>query len=325
MVGDFCLDRYLEIDPKLNEISIETDLTVYNVTNVRSQPGGAGTILNNLQALGIGKVIPSGFVGCDGEGSELIAALQNVDCIDWSYDTFIQTEKRRTFTYCKPLICADLEPPKELNRLDFKNWEKTPEEITKHITSRMNSSLRESNGIILLDQVDIPDTGVIQKQLLDTVRSALKSGAINHSLSDSRKRISEFIDIGIKVNKEEFSEWHKIENTESVSPENWSQLLGEKTGHLNQPFFVSLSEHGIIGKGNDGKISHCGSQPVLGEIDIVGAGDCTTANLTSALAAGASIHEAMEIAMAAASVVIHKLGTTGTASIEEIEKKLFGN
>ena len=54
VVGDVCLDRYLEIDPEKQETSIETGLAVHNVVNVRSQPGGAGTILNNLVALGVG-------------------------------------------------------------------------------------------------------------------------------------------------------------------------------------------------------------------------------------------------------------------------------
>jgi bifunctional ADP-heptose synthase (sugar kinase/adenylyltransferase) len=42
------------------------------------------------------------------------------------------------------------------------------------------------------------------------------------------------------------------------------------------------------------------------------------ANLSMALAAGAEIIEAMRFSMAAASVVVHQLGTTGTASLEEI-------
>src|SRR6266581_3041195 len=58
VVGDFCLDRYLEIDPARQETSIETGLPVYNVTNVRAQPGGAGTVLNNLVALGVGAIYP---------------------------------------------------------------------------------------------------------------------------------------------------------------------------------------------------------------------------------------------------------------------------
>ena len=68
LVGDFCLDRYLEIDPARQEISIETGLPVHNVVRVRSQPGAAGTILNNLVALGLGEIYPVGFCGEDGEG-----------------------------------------------------------------------------------------------------------------------------------------------------------------------------------------------------------------------------------------------------------------
>ena len=42
VVGDFCLDRYLEIDPMKQETSLETGLPVYNVVKVRAQPGAAG-------------------------------------------------------------------------------------------------------------------------------------------------------------------------------------------------------------------------------------------------------------------------------------------
>src|ERR1043166_5874697 len=77
VLGDFCLDRYLEIDPTKQETSLETGLPVHNVVNVRAQPGGAGTIVNNLSALGIGTIYPLGFVGNDGEGLELWRALEN--------------------------------------------------------------------------------------------------------------------------------------------------------------------------------------------------------------------------------------------------------
>ena len=54
----------------------------------------------------------------------------------------------------------------------------------------------------------------------------------------------------------------------------------------------------------------------------MGAGDAVTANLAAALAAGASPSEALELAAAAASVVIHQLGTTGTASVGQIAQAL---
>ena len=124
VVGDFCLDRYLEIDPARAEISIETGLPVHNVTRIRSQPGAAGTILANLVALGVGTIHAIGFCGDDGEGYELHHALAALPRVDVSH--FVTTTERRTFTYTKPLICAPGAAPVELSRLDVKNWTPTP-------------------------------------------------------------------------------------------------------------------------------------------------------------------------------------------------------
>jgi bifunctional ADP-heptose synthase (sugar kinase/adenylyltransferase) len=62
---------------------------------------------------------------------------------------------------------------------------------------------------------------------------------------------------------------------------------------------------------------------VRGEIDVVGAGDAVNASLVAALAAGGTLAEALELANAAASIVIHQLGTTGTASPAAIRSLLF--
>jgi bifunctional ADP-heptose synthase (sugar kinase/adenylyltransferase) len=86
--------------------------------------------------------------------------------------------------------------------------------------------------------------------------------------------------------------------------------------------FVSLSERGIIGAAPVGDPIHMPSLPVRGEIDIVGAGDAVTANLTAALGAGADMATALRVAMAAASIVIHQLGTTGAATPDEISQLL---
>lgn len=69
-------------------------------------------------------------------------------------------------------------------------------------------------------------------------------------------------------------------------------------------------------------VHHSPTLPLRGKIDIVGAGDAVTANLAAALASGATLPDAITIANAAASVVIHKLATTGTASIKEISDLL---
>jgi bifunctional ADP-heptose synthase (sugar kinase/adenylyltransferase) len=86
--------------------------------------------------------------------------------------------------------------------------------------------------------------------------------------------------------------------------------------------FVTLAEDGIIGALPSGEMARAPSLPVRGTIDIVGAGDCVTANLAASLAAGAALGEALACAMAASSVVVHQLGTTGTATCGQISELL---
>ncbi len=54
---------------------------------------------------------------------------------------------------------------------------------------------------------------------------------------------------------------------------------------------------------------------------MVGAGDAVTANLTAARAAGADLREAITLANAAASIVIHQCGTTGTADVAALRER----
>src|SRR4051794_23395833 len=82
VLGDLFLDRYLDLDAALTEPSIETGLDAYQVVRVRSYPGAAGTVLNNLVALGVGRVVPVAVIGDDGEGYELRQALARVPAVD---------------------------------------------------------------------------------------------------------------------------------------------------------------------------------------------------------------------------------------------------
>ncbi len=85
---------------------------------------------------------------------------------------------------------------------------------------------------------------------------------------------------------------------------------------------VSYADPPIVGAAADGTTAHVPTLPLRGEIDIVGAGDAVTANLATALAAGATVAEAITLANIAASVVIHQLGTTGTATTAQIAELL---
>lgn len=317
VIGDFCLDRYFEIDPARQETSIETGLPVHNIENVRCQPGGAGTILNNLAALGIGAIYPVGICGDDGEGFELQRALETRPGVVMEH--FIATPERRTFTYTKPLLMHSGKAPEELSRLDIKNWTPTPAGVQRQLMASALAAVAATNAAILLDQVDVPDTGVVTKSLLQAI--AAMGGKL--MLADSRRGLRGFPSAVFKMNRAEFCALTGAPDTMPIEKlQQEARVLAQQN---NQPVFITLSEQGILGAAPTGEIAHVPALPVRGEIDIVGAGDAVSANLAAALAAGATLEEAITLANTAASIVIHQLGTTGTASVEQLKALCLDN
>jgi rfaE bifunctional protein kinase chain/domain len=318
LLGDFCLDRYLEIDPALDEVSIETGRTAHNVVNVRSQPGAAGTILNNLLALGVGRIFPIGFCGKDGEGYELLNALHSDKRVHM--DGFHQTKHRRTFTYTKPLLLKTGGSPEELNRLDIKNWSASPAEVEQHLIASLHALAPKLDALIVMDQVDLPDTGTVTAAVRTAVGNLAASRPELAVLADSRRGLAGWPPCIFKMNAKELGALTGRDVSDVAAVERVAADLATKHG---RPVFITLAEKGMVGASHDSVTHHIPSLPIRGEIDIVGAGDSVSANLATALAAGATIPEAISLASAAASTVIHQLGTTGTASVENLRALLL--
>lgn len=318
VLGDFCLDRYLEIDPVKTETSLETGLPVHNVVRVRPQPGAAGTIVNNLSALGIGRILPIGFAGDDGEGFELSRSLERVPGVDLRH--FLKTSHRRTFTYCKPLVVAPGRAPVELNRLDSKNWTPTPEVVEGELIAHLSTAAEAVEAIVVLDQVDVPETGVVTQKVLAKLRAILEAHPAKPIIADSRRGLRAFPPVIFKMNAQELAALTGGAGRLGLAQiEAAAAALARKN---SRAVVISLAAEGILGAAPGGEVWRIPALPVRGEIDVVGAGDAVSANLISGLAAGATLPEALELANAAASIVIHKLGTTGTASVAEIEELL---
>lgn len=318
VVGDCCLDRYLEIDPARAETSIETGLPVYNVARVRSQPGAAGTIINNLVALGVGEIFPVGFCGEDGEGYELLRALRSLPGVNTEH--FFQTPDRRTFTYCKPLILEPGKPPRELNRLDSKNWTPTPAEVSERLAASVEKLRSVIDAVILMDQVDVEETGVVTKPVLARVAALERSAREIPVLADSRRGLRGFPAVIFKMNAAELSALTGMAAHSSIDEIGRAAVqLAKQNGRT---VFVTMAERGLIGALPDGRSEHVTALPLRGAIDVVGAGDSVTANLATALAAGAELREALSIAALASSLVIHQLGTSGSASVAQMHELL---
>lgn len=306
VVGEFCLDRYLEIDPTLYETSIETGREVHNVVRVRAQPGAAGTIVNNLVALGIGKIAVIGVVGEDGEGFELRTALRRLPGVDDA--CLITSNLWRTFTYCKPMLLSKTGPAMELNRIDSKNWSPLPSDVELALVRIVEHI--DADAIMVMDQVDGAQQGVVTAAVKSALADRGKSIPV---IADSRRGLADFPPLVFKMNAAELGRLTATAPSADIAQAAVS--LAQRNG---QPVIVTLSEHGILAAEPNGAVHRAPAWPLRGEIDIVGAGDCVAANLTAALASGVPLADALPIAMAAASIVIHQVGTTGTASLGQI-------
>ena len=122
VMGDFFLDKYLDVDSELAEVSVETGLTAHQVVDVRCSPGAAGTIVCNLAALGTGELRAIGFTGDDGEAYELRRELARLQC----ETQHLHCEPgRRTPTYLKPRDVRSRSLEGEHSRYDTKNRQET--------------------------------------------------------------------------------------------------------------------------------------------------------------------------------------------------------
>ncbi|MBI4532052.1 MAG: carbohydrate kinase [Candidatus Latescibacteria bacterium] len=317
VLGDFFLDKYLIIDRRLSETSLETGLEAYQVVDVRCQPGAAGTVVSNLKALGVGRVYTLGIIGNDGEGYDLKRALKQIGSIT---EHMIESETAFTPTYTKPILREPDGREHEIERIDIKNRFPTLPEHEEEIVRRLRGILPSVDGVIIADQVQERNCGVIT----DRVRAVLADLAAQHPekvfFADSRVRIGEYRNIIIKPNR--------YEAARAIDPlwqggVDWSNALdcGKILHERNQiPVYLTMSEEGILLFTDEGD-EHIPGVRAEGEIDPVGAGDSATAGIVSSLCAGASPGEAAFIGNLVASITVQKIGTTGTASSEEVMKR----
>jgi len=323
VLGDLFLDRYLDIDAALTEPSLETGLDAYQVFRVRSSPGAAGTVINNLAALGVKRVCVASVIGDDGEGYELRQALSRLPGLD---ATWIDScDGRRTPTYTKPLLHRAGEPPRELNRLDIKNRSRTPPAKEERVLGALAEVWPQVDALLVLDQVSEADCGVVTARLRRRLAELGDAEPGKVILADSRERIGLFRSVWLKPNQSECVRAIRAmadgPHSPSLAVEACVEGLARWAG---RPVFCTRGEQGILVVDPRVVPPHAATVPaylVEGPIDSVGAGDSSSAGIACALAAGAGLEDAAAFGNLVAAVTIQQIGTTGTASPEQLRRQ----
>lgn len=313
VLGDFFLDKWLLINRSLDETSLETGLTAYQVTGKRLCPGAAGTITNNLAALNVGEIYALGFVGDDGEGYELKQGLRATGV---RTDFLYKYEEVFTPAYIKPLFNSKPHP-EETHRLDIRNRRKIPEHIENKIIESLYEVSKKVDAVIVLDQVVEQNTGVVTERVREILADLGRTKPDLIIYADSRAHTRKFKDIIIKCNHLEVlnavcPDW--IGEADEAKIKECASGLAQK---MKKPVFITWGSNGIVAAHVD-KAVLIPAVKVEGPIDICGAGDSATAGIVSSLCRSASIEEAALIGNLTASITIQQIGTTGTASTEDI-------
>jgi rfaE bifunctional protein kinase chain/domain len=320
VLGDLFLDRYLDIDAALTEPSIETGLDAYQVVRVRSYPGAAGTVINNLTALGVKQIHAISAIGDDGEGYELLQVLtkQRVH-IDKIHR--VTGHPFRTPTYTKPMFHEHGRPPRELNRLDIKNHTPPRPPFDEKIIQALDETWPVLDALLALDQVSQAECGVVTTRVRDRLAELGDSDTGKVILADSRERIGLFRSVWLKPNEIEC--WRAVERLMKTSA-NLESYVAQLARQAGRPVFCTRGDQGILlvdPRYSSAQPVVVPAYPVTGPIDVVGAGDSTSAGIACALAAGASLPEAAAFGNLVASITIQQLGTTGTATPQQIRQR----
>jgi bifunctional ADP-heptose synthase (sugar kinase/adenylyltransferase) len=304
LVGDLFLDRYLHLAEGVTELSIETGEEAYQIDRVRNSPGALGTVLNNLSALGVGLLVPITVVGEDGHAYDLVRELRRLP-IDSGH--VLCRRERLTPTYTKPLRPAENGMVRELNRLDVRTRGPLTDAAVEEVCNRVRDVFRTSDGLIVLDQINEANWGVVNDAVRETIEELGRAEPGKLIFVDSRAHLGSFHDVTLKGNRQE------IDRTKLSA-----EALAERNG---RDVYVTQGEEGVLVVRPNGSALRAPGIAVPGPLDIVGAGDSATSGIVAALLAGASPEEAAALGNLAASITIQQLGTTGTASPEQLRAR----
>lgn len=311
VIGDFAVDFYLYLQKHTGEFSLETNEEVWWGSRPCTALGAAGNVVQNLAALGVGKISTFGAVGDDIFGRELFVLLQ-----EKKVDTTGMSRLGRgwdTCAYTKPV-----QEDQEQNRLDFGVHNKLPNEDFVKIMDKLGARISELDVLIINQQFAAP---LLTEARVSQLNKLIAQYPEVYFLADMRTYGLGLRGATLKVNAAELARLLALEDHENWTTDECISHGKRLAENIEGPILITRAEHGLLHI--DGHAIHqCPALSLSGPIDPVGAGDTAVAAFSACMGAKIAIPIALELANLAAAVTVQKLQQTGTASPEEIKHLL---
>jgi rfaE bifunctional protein kinase chain/domain len=308
VIGDLIADEF--IYGEVARVSREAPVLILKYDATEVVPGGAGNAANNVAALGA-RALLAGMVGTDPEGKRLLAGFGR------TVDTRQVVRARHYRTPVKTRILAGgvHSAKQQVVRIDRETDWPLAASVSRTFEAQLSRALAECDAVLLSDY----GSGLVTPALAAAVRRAVARRARGSAIPivvDSRYRLLDYKGLTACTPNES-----EVERALGVVIDDDLDLL-EKAGRtvLRRTGMQAV----LITRGSRGMALFQPNQPTIhvpisgsDEVaDVTGAGDTVIATLTTALAAGASFHEAARLANYAGGIVVMKRGTATVAAGE---------
>jgi D-beta-D-heptose 7-phosphate kinase/D-beta-D-heptose 1-phosphate adenosyltransferase len=302
-VGDVMLDQYRY--GTIERLSPEAPVPVLRQTALQAVPGGAGNVVRNLAELGARSTLCS-VVGADDEGRHLRCILERLPRTAVS----LHLDPSRVTTVKTRFVG---QANHQLLRLDRETTDSVSSAAAATVLSGAERSMRDSDILLLSDY----GKGVLTRALLEDLIRWAQSRGLRIVADPKGKDYSRYRGATILTpNRQELAAATGMPVDDDAQAVAACTTLMDTIGV--EAIAATLSEQGIILVQRGGAV-HRFPARAREVFDVSGAGDTVVATLAAALAVGASIPEAVELANLAAGIVVGKSGTSSLTALELLD------
>lgn len=300
VVGDAMLDVYLVGD--VERISPEAPVPVVTVHERRHAVGGAANVAANVAAIGA-EVSLVATLGDDRRGQQLRSEIAAAGIRDEGILTLAgrpTTSKTRVVARGQQLVRIDEEEDRPLDA-----------DAQERLLAVARKLLADADAILIEDY----NKGVLTPTVIETVLGLAKTRGIPSVVDPKFRNFFAYHDSTLfKPNRRELEAALGAE-MDLEHADALPQAMERLDVHN---LLLTLGPAGMVLVGRDGAITRIPT--VAREVyDVSGAGDTVTAWAGTALAAGASVREAAELANYAAGIEVGKSGVAVVTREEVLE------
>lgn len=298
VIGDLMIDHYLW--GSCERISPEAPVQVVNVESESTVLGGAGNVINNLNALGA-EVDVISVIGNDNTSNELKNLLAEIE-VDTQY-LVVQQER---ITSKKSRIIASQQ---QVVRYDCESTDAISNDSQDNILQIYQKIINDYDVVLLSDYGKGVLTDNLTQSLISIANENSKKVLVDPKGLDYSKYTGAYL---LTPNKKEASEATQID---IMDDESLIQAITQLKSECNLDVsLITLSEQGVAIYDHELRTHPTVAREVF---DVTGAGDTVLSSLGFSLACGYDIDSAVEFSNLAAGVVVGKIGSA-TATLNEI-------